>query len=576
MRPGYAQPDSLDALYSRGSDLASLLRSQGWNVLATGGSGQSGQVRNGGFSPDHTQFWWHGLEINSLTLGAADVSLLPAFLFPYVQLSAMPEAGFVPGAALAGAVQLAPGPRIKRGMEVEWTGNSIENTTLGLRRGSKWGKASVSTAVHGTWANNRFTYTDSLKPGFPSLTRLANRHRQLHLTQELSLPVGSNGRFEAYMWAYGRSVEVPPTEGSFSNTHNLQLEKGLRLSTAYTQLSRHLYRLSTSHALETFLYGPGLCATCAIDTLSFLPTQRHTVSAGMTVVSNTGKALMDAAVRVTHNLVNSPTHGGLVRRTDPQIRLTLPFLGDKGVLSVQHIFRPRLLPNATLTWRSNPRIKGWLYRIQLGHRSRQPDFNELYWSPGGNPDLRPETGFTADGILGYGTAKWKATASVGGRRLQNAIVWNYDAVNAYWSPFNVGAAWHVQVQTKTALTLQRFQLSSLLTWQRGKSQTPNTGAWTKAIYLPQFSTHTRLGYSWKKWLLSAAANSQSQRLRSVQESVPAMPGFVLVDAAIRFAPSKTTTLEIGVNNLFDTYTRQVFGYPMPGRVIQLNLHLLLS
>jgi len=104
----------------------------GWNLTTTGASGQAQNIRTGGFSADHAAVFWGGLELNSMTLGSADLSLLPLFLFSNAQVSEMPQVGFVPNSAFAGAIQLSPEISNPPGLQGEWSLNTLQNATARL------------------------------------------------------------------------------------------------------------------------------------------------------------------------------------------------------------------------------------------------------------------------------------------------------------------------------------------------------------------------------------------------------------------------------------------------------------
>ena len=69
------------------SDLGSFLDAHGMaHQLTAGAPGAAGSLRFHGLSSDHTLLKWHGLPINSVTLGTCDMSLLPMFFFDSVYM----------------------------------------------------------------------------------------------------------------------------------------------------------------------------------------------------------------------------------------------------------------------------------------------------------------------------------------------------------------------------------------------------------------------------------------------------------------------------------------------------------
>lgn len=71
---------------------------------------------------------------------------------------------------------------------------------------------------------------------------------------------------------------------------------------------------------------------------------------------------------------------------------------------------------------------------------RYPSFNDLYWSPGGNPNLLPEDGFSAETRLSFKKIikKWDvaATGGVFYNDINNWIIWQ-PGLSGIWSPKNI-------------------------------------------------------------------------------------------------------------------------------------------
>ena len=72
----------------------------------------------------------------------------------------------------------------------------------------------------------------------------------------------------------------------------------------------------------------------------------------------------------------------------------------------------------------------------IGRSFRAPTFNDLYWSPGGNPDLEPERGAHRAFGVGWGDGRLTVEASRYHTRFTNEIRWAPRA-DGSWSPMNV-------------------------------------------------------------------------------------------------------------------------------------------
>lgn len=90
----------------------------------------------------------------------------------------------------------------------------------------------------------------------------------------------------------------------------------------------------------------------------------------------------------------------------------------------------------TLNYQANEK---WLWRFNLQKTHRTPSLNELYYSPGGNPNLKPEQGWNEE--IGY---KWTMLSHEKTNLVQDVSLYHRDINNwiywmggAIWTPHNM-------------------------------------------------------------------------------------------------------------------------------------------
>ena len=92
-------------------------------------------------------------------------------------------------------------------------------------------------------------------------------------------------------------------------------------------------------------------------------------------------------------------------------------------------------------------------KASVARNYRYPTLNDRYYQPGGNPDLRPEHGFTYDGGISFalgGEAEGytlRGEATLFDSHIDDWILW-VQARRGYWTPRNVRKVHNYGAETK--------------------------------------------------------------------------------------------------------------------------------
>lgn len=207
---------------------------------------------------------------------------------------------------------------------------------------------------------------------------------------------------------------------------------------------------------------------------------------------------------------------------------------------------------------------------------RVPTFNDRFWQPGGNPDLRPERGWTYDAGLRFRRGGVAAEATAFVHHVRDEIVWQ--PTGAVWSPANVG-----RVQTRG------IELSAEVRWatpgrpHAGVFYTltdardcsdPASSAFDQPLrYVPREQARLYGGATLGPFTLDAGLRYTGRRYVRSDGRDPLAP-FVVAEVQVRFAASAPGgTLRAGavLDNAFDHRYSVVQGYPMPPRHFRFHL-----
>lgn len=265
-------------------------------------------------------------------------------------------------------------------------------------------------------------------------------------------------------------------------------------------------------------------------------------------------------------------------RLFPALRLDryAPALGD-----ARTAISPQLGLNVRLFASDALRLK-----VSAGRAFRMPTLNDRFWQPGGNPDLKPERGWTLDGGIAWtaGRTRFELTAFASAARDQ--IVWRpTDA--GYWAPENVArtrtrgleASADVSAPLARRATAEAG-LAATLTDARDRSDRASPSFDRQLRYVPRWTAKAWGGLALARVVggalrLDAGAQAIGRR-PTASDASRWLPAYVVLDGQVRYtrdAGRIGVTLALAVENLSDARYEVVQSYPMPPRHLRVRLLL---
>ena len=218
---------------------------------------------------------------------------------------------------------------------------------------------------------------------------------------------------------------------------------------------------------------------------------------------------------------------------------------------------------------------------------RVPTFNDLYWNPGGNINLLPESGHSQEAglIIKLQAADSKINflfePTAFNRNMNNWILWLPG--QGYWSPENIMKVWSRGIETRSELGIQinkvKLQISMLTNYVAStneKSKTANDASVGKQlIYVPKYSGHGKVSLAYKAFALTFNQNYTGYRYTSTDNAEFIRP-FMLTNgfASYKFSYDKYTfNFFAQVNNLFNESYQVMLNRAMPLRNYQTGISI---
>lgn len=306
----------------------------------------------------------------------------------------------------------------------------------------------------------------------------------------------------------------------------------------------------------------------------------------------------------SENLTGTPTQfrpaiavAYQVRSFDGKLRANFAFREE---WTAGHV--PAALPGAGVlyrlisrSWNQSDLMLDLRGNIQRSYRV--PTINELYFSPGGNSQLKPEQGWNEDGGFDLklrfkknsgNTAsypyRWviQQESAVFNRNIRDWIYWLGGAI---WTPHNLAEVHSRGLETESRIAWQRSGTRVFLSLKTAyvlsttvASYLPGDGSIGKQIpYTPRYNGRINLGMEIGNFLINYNHSYTGYRFVTVDESQfldPYQTGNIQALCTFRHNSYELKCIA-QVLNVWNTQYEIVNGRPMPGRQYLLRLQLAL-
>ena len=233
------------------------------------------------------------------------------------------------------------------------------------------------------------------------------------------------------------------------------------------------------------------------------------------------------------------------------------------------------------------RWPGLRVKASAGRAFRTPTFNDRFWQPGGDPNLRPERGWTADAGLSLrataGLATFTGEASVFTSALEDQIVWRPGRFSDgfYWAPINVG-----QTRTRGAEVSARLRVGgarvfaeagvlATVTDARDRTDPDASSFDQRLLYVPDRLARADAALGLGPLRLDAGLEHTGARA-TASDGSSALPPATVLDLGLAGTLRQrgvAATLAVRVENVLDARYALVQQYPMPPRHLRVRLTL---
>lgn len=575
-----------------------------------------------GTSPSHTQVSWNGIRINNPMLGMTDFSMIPSYFIDDATLLHGTSSVNETGGGLGGSVRLSTQPANAEGFGMQYIQGigSFKTSDEFLRLTYGDDHWQSSTRLVYSSSPNEFSYRNHDKKEniydedmtiigqyYPKEKNRSGSFKDMHFLQEVYYNTRKGDRFGLNAWYIQSNRELPMLTTDYGNENdfeNRQREETFRGVLSWDHL-RENWKVSAKggyvHTQMKYDYkrdaGNGVMTPMTrsrskVDTFYGQSEAEYYI----------GKEWLFTA--------NTSVHQHFVESRDKNI---IRQDGNQAIVGYSK-GRVEFSGAASAKWQPNERIgmsvvlreemygKSWtplipaffidgivsergniMLKASTSRNFRFPTLNDLYFLPGGNPNLKRESGWTYDIGMSFAVGKedvYSLTGSVNwfDSHVKDWILW-LPTTKGFFSPRNVKNVHAYGIECKSNFSVLlgkecRLALNGTFSWtpsiNEGEPMTAADQSIGKQLpYVPEWSSNISGRLYWKKWSLLYKWCYYSKRHTMSSNDISLtgkLPEYYMSNLTLERGISLKgveLSLKGAVNNLFNEEYLSVLSRPMP-------------
>ncbi|MCF8275701.1 MAG: TonB-dependent receptor [Flavobacteriales bacterium] len=539
-----------------------------------------------GSGSQHTQVVWEGIPINDPMLGQTDLSTISLGGISNVRVL-YGSAGLTNNSGgIGGTIELLSAePRTKDGLDANLNvyAGSFGNYGVSVRLRDKYKKLFGSTSVEYHTVKNNFTFTD--------LSTIAREDRKLEhasvqrigFSKSLGIQLNQRNTISASVYYAQVAKELPPSMLMVASKEKL-FDRDVWAALKWKREGKR----SELSATASYIYGNQQY----FDNNEY--TFHHLYQANKNLIRyklNLGHHLhLDVGADVFTESARSDS----AYRSKPHLRYwqaafaSLKYVPKKWVaaqvLIREDVIDAKFSPIQGLVGVEVKPANWFIVKGNVSRNFRPATLNDLYWVPGGNPDVKSETGFSWEAGIGF-KAKTKAfqfrfDATYFQSEIDHWIIWL--PLGNVWTPQNKRAVSSKGVEAKLEATATigkvLLKLNGAYTYvsstvKKGSSET-DVSVGHQLIYVPAHQAKAYVSVHFAKLFLLIGHQYTGLRY-TTSDNKSSLPAYQLSYASVGYEytfKKHTIGINLTVDNLFDKDYQTIAWRPMPGRSFLINLN----
>ena len=533
-----------------------------------------------GTAANNTLIDWNGININSPMLGQSDFALIPVGMIDNIQIyyggASMP----LNNGGIGGTINLETKPDWKK--ETLISVNSSAGS-FGQYSGLvkiKTGNYRFQTITKGYFQNeeNNFRYLNSVEGTEPVWqTRTNNQVKQHGFVQEVYFQ-NHNSVTSARVWYENSARNLPASLLTAPNSGEKQFDESFRTMLNYDSKKGSTdYSVTGAWMLTNLNY---LNPQASIDSRNLSEILTFKASLEKPLSEN---SKFNIAFDEQSSLIKSNNYDG--RKTRNTASLTISVDRKSERFGTKILLR-EILDKSTFLFPDFSAgmqfrlLNGREYYIKanISRNSRIPSMNDLFWLPGGNPDLKNEYAFIYEASFEMDQRisdplHLKYDLSVFRNNIKDMILW-HQGEYSYWTPDNISAAVSAGAESTVSLDYILNHMNATLKACYTYTRATSAGSGREQLmYIPENQANASFRFGYGKIYASWLACFTGVRYIMADNS-NYLPGYLTNNFTTGIkVPVKASFIDLNINidNIFNVDYQSIAYYPLPGRSYSLKI-----
>lgn len=584
--------DSLTLARYNTSSLSDLLSNQSTIHVKQLGNGNIATTSIRGGHASHTALLWNGLNIQNAMLGQPDLSIVPSYLFNNISIEYGGGSAIWGSGAMGGSIHLKNNIDFNQGFKTSLQIGAGSFDTKKINSGVilSYKKIASKTTIYFCSSKNDYKYIDTTDKENPNKKALHANYSAKGLMQEISFLLNSFQKIDVRLWYNEMDRNIPLFTGLMSTKK--QLDKNLKLNTEWNYHKKKLNsvirlgyfndKLNYNDTLSSYTVSNNKINTIIAESDNIYHYRNNHFNFGVNFTNYNSELFSSINMKDTiyhHSLnkiaffgayklslLNSKLNYNLAIRKEFTSQSEIPFTGNTGI--------------------HYQLLKQLAAKINANTSYRQPSLSDLYWNPGGNPNLKPEESNEIEGGLELNYTKGHFNALIDityfNRHTTNWIMW-LPRGQGHSVPKNIAEVYSRGLETKTELSYfkKEFFVKIILntsyvlsTNQKATSENDNSVG-RQLIFTPRYNGQGTLLVKYKNINLLFNNNYTGYRFTSTDNTSWIAPYYIAnFKCSYNYSyDSVNSELFFNVNNIFNKNYSVMQNNPMPLRNYEIGIGL---